>query len=102
MTLLALKSYQQAALGALRAFARAAQPKGPALALGEQVGRPYNPDSFGTVVRGSGRAARRLFAANSPAIGKKSNAADRPSPRHHRPQGVMQRVPRGQFYTLLA
>ncbi len=29
--------------------------------------------------RGSGEAARRLFAANSPAIGKKSNAADCPS-----------------------
>ena len=53
-------------------------------------------NSGGTVVRGSGWAARRLFAANSPAIGKKSNAADRPSPRYHRPQGVMQRVPRGR------
>ena len=37
-------------------------------------------NSGGTVVRGSGWAARRLFAVNSPAIGKKSNAADRPSP----------------------
>ncbi|TAG33284.1 MAG: DUF3429 family protein, partial [Polaromonas sp.] len=35
-----------------------------------------------------------LFAANSTAIGKKSNAADRPSPADHRPQGVMQRAPR--------
>ena len=50
-------------------------------------------NSGGTVIRGSGWAARRLFAANSPAIGKKNNAADRPSPRYHRPQGVMQRVP---------
>jgi hypothetical protein len=33
------------------------------------------------------------FLANSPAIGKKSNAADRPSPPDHRPQGVMQRIP---------
>ena len=49
MTLLTLKSYQQAALDALRAFARAAQRKGPALAFGEQVGQPYNPDPFGDV-----------------------------------------------------
>ena len=52
-------------------------------------------NSGGTVVRGSGWAARRLFAANSPAIGKKNNAADRSSPRSHRPQGVMQRVLKG-------
>ena len=44
------------------------------------------------MVRGSGWAARRLFAANSMAIGKKNNAADRPGPRYHRPQGVMQRA----------
>ena len=49
MPTLTLKSYQQAALDALRAFARAAQLKGPALAFGEQVGRPYNPDPFGDV-----------------------------------------------------
>ena len=49
MTTLTLKSYQQAALDALRAFARAAQLKGPAMAFGEQVGRPYNPDPFGEV-----------------------------------------------------
>jgi type III restriction enzyme len=49
MTTLALKSYQQAALDALAAFARAAQLKGPALAFGEQVGRLYNPDAFGAV-----------------------------------------------------
>ncbi len=49
MTTLALKSYQQAALDALRTFARAAQLKGPALAFGEQVGRSYNPDPFGEV-----------------------------------------------------
>ena len=36
---------------------------------------------------------RRLFAANSPPIGKKNNEVDRPSPRDHRPQGVMQRAP---------
>ncbi len=45
------------------------------------------------VAVGSGWAARRLFAGNSPAIAKKNNAADRPSPADYRPQGVMQRVP---------
>ena len=49
MPTLTLKSYQQAALDALRAFARAAQLKGPALAFGELVGRPYNPEPFGEV-----------------------------------------------------
>ena len=44
------------------------------------------------VTVGSGWAARRLFAANSTAIGKKNNATDRPSPADHRPQGVVQRV----------
>ena len=34
------------------------------------------------------------FLANSTAIGKKNNAADRPSPADRRPQGVMQRFPR--------
>ena len=34
------------------------------------------------------------LAANSTAIGKKFNAADRPSPDYHGPRGVMQRVPR--------
>lgn len=47
MTALTLQSYQQAALDALQAFARAAQLKGPAMAFGEQVGRPYNRDPFG-------------------------------------------------------
>ncbi len=50
--------------------------------------------SCGTVARGSGWDARRLFAANSGAIGNKSNAADRPRPRDHRPQGLVQRFPR--------
>ena len=49
MTTLSLKSYQQAALDALRAFARSAQFKGAALAFGEAVGRPYNADPFGAV-----------------------------------------------------
>ena len=49
--------------------------------------------NFGEAVAvGSGWAAKRLFTVNSTAIGKKSNAADRPSPADHRPQGVMQRV----------
>ena len=47
MTTLTLKSYQQTALDALTAFARAAQLKGPALAFAEQAGRPYNADAFG-------------------------------------------------------
>ena len=49
MSLLTLKSYQQAALDALRAFARSAQLKGAAMAFGETVGRPYNADPFGQV-----------------------------------------------------
>ncbi len=49
MTALTLKSYQQAALDALRAFARSAQLKGAALAFTEAVGRPYNTDPFGQV-----------------------------------------------------
>ena len=49
MAILTLKSYQQAALDALRAFARSAQLKGPALAFGEMAGRPYNSDPFGAV-----------------------------------------------------
>jgi hypothetical protein len=36
---------------------------------------------------------KALFAANSLAIGKKSNTVDCPSPRQRRPQGVMQRFP---------
>ena len=51
-------------------------------------------NSGATVAGGSGWAARRLFASNSPAIGKKNNAVDRLSPHDHRPQGVVQRVPR--------
>jgi type III restriction enzyme len=47
MTLLTLKSYQQAALDTLAAFARSAQLKGPDLAFREQVGRPYTNEPFG-------------------------------------------------------
>ncbi len=59
------------------------------------AGQPRDPlhNSGEAVACGSGRAARRLFATNSTAIGKKNNAVDRPSPRDHRPHGVMQRVP---------
>ena len=49
MTTLTLKSYQQAALDALRVFARNAQLKGAALAFAEAVGRPYNTEPFGAV-----------------------------------------------------
>ena len=49
-------------------------------------------NSCESVAAGSGWAARRLFAVNSPAIDKKNNAADRPRPVDHSPQGVMQRV----------
>ena len=50
-----------------------------------------------TVTRGSRWAARRLFAANSPPIGKKNNEAERPSPRDRRLQRVMQRVVNGRL-----
>jgi len=49
MTPLTLKSYQQAALDALAAFAGAAQMKGPARAFGELAGRPYTAEPFGEV-----------------------------------------------------
>src|SRR3989344_584968 len=45
---------------------------------------------------GSGWGTRHLFAANSRAIGKKSNAVDHPRPRYHRPQGVVQVIPRAR------
>ena len=50
MTSLTLKSYQQAALDALAAFANAAQASGPALAFGELAGQPYNAEAFGAQV----------------------------------------------------
>ncbi len=40
-----------------------------------------------------GMGCKADFAANSTAIGKKFNAADRPSPVYHGPRGIMQRVP---------
>src|SRR2546422_332312 len=36
---------------------------------------------------------KACFAANSPAIGKKYNAVDRPNPRDHGPRGVVQSFP---------
>lgn len=47
MTAITLKTYQQAALDTLTAFARAAQTQGPAQAFGALVGRPYRADAFG-------------------------------------------------------
>jgi hypothetical protein len=38
-----------------------------------------------------GMDCKASFLADSPAIGKKSQAADRPGPRDHRPQKIMQR-----------
>jgi hypothetical protein len=49
----------------------------------------HNPREDALVRIGIGHKA--FFAANSMAIGKKSNAVDCPSPRPRRPQGVMQR-----------
>jgi hypothetical protein len=51
-------------------------------------------NSCETETAGSGWDARRLFAANSLSIGKKSNAADRLSPVALGPHGVLQRVPK--------
>ena len=39
-------------------------------------------------------SCKARFAANSTAIGKKGNAADRPSPRYRTPRGVMRSVPK--------
>ena len=50
MTTLTLKSYQQAALDSLTAFARAAQTQGAALAFGALAGRAYNAEAFGAQV----------------------------------------------------
>jgi hypothetical protein len=40
-----------------------------------------------------GMGCKALFAANSPAIGKKSNAADRPSPHYSGPSWVLNTIP---------
>ena len=47
MTPISLKTYQQAALDTLAAFARAARFKGPASAFREQTGRPWQAGAFG-------------------------------------------------------
>ncbi|WP_024539781.1 DEAD/DEAH box helicase [Comamonas badia] len=47
MTPITLKSYQQAALDALTAFARAARVKGAARGFAELAGRPYQAGAFG-------------------------------------------------------
>ena len=61
-----------------------------------QVGQPIRDGLHNSLrsVIARPRAVRCVaFLANSPAIGKKSNAADRATPRYHRPQGVMQAIP---------
>lgn len=47
MTPISLKTYQQAAIDTLAAFARAARVKGPASAFSEQAGRPWHAGAFG-------------------------------------------------------
>jgi type III restriction enzyme len=83
MTSLTLKSYQQAALDALGAFARAAQMTGPALAFGERVGRPYNPDPFGAVpcvcLRIPTGGGKTVMAAHAlPLLAREWRATDAP------------------------
>ena len=80
---LALKSYQQAALDALAAFARAAQVKGPALAFQELVGRTYNLDAFGDVpcicLRSPTGGGKTLLAAHAVAtLAREWQATDAP------------------------
>ena len=52
----------------------------------------HNPRE--AVVARIGMGHKASFLANSRAIGKKSNAVDRPRPRYHRPQGVVQVIPK--------
>ena len=83
MTTLALKSYQQAALSALTAFARAAQVKVAALAFGELAGRAYNPDAFGDVpcvcLRIPTGGGKTLLAAHAVAtLAREWQASDAP------------------------
>ena len=49
-----------------------------------------------------GMGCKADFAGNSTAIGKKFNAADRPSPSCHGPRGVVQRVPVAAAQTWLS
>ncbi len=83
MTTLTLKSYQQAALDSLAAFARCAQLKGPALAFGELVGRPYNPEPFGEVpcvcLRIPTGGGKTIMAAHAvPLLAREWRATDAP------------------------
>jgi type III restriction enzyme len=83
MTNLTLKSYQQAALDTLSSFTRAAQIKGPAMAFGTQVGRPYNPGSFGEVpcvcLRIPTGGGKTLLAAHAvPLLAKEWRSTDAP------------------------
>ncbi len=83
MSSLNLKSYQQAALNALGAFARAAQMKGPALAFGELAGRPYNVDPFGEVpcvcLRIPTGGGKTVMAAHAvPLLAREWRASDAP------------------------
>ena len=83
MTTLTLKSYQQAALDSLAAFARAAQIKGPALAFGELSGRPYSSEPFGTVpcvcLRIPTGGGKTIMAAHAvPLLAREWRATDAP------------------------
>jgi len=83
MTTLTLKSYQQAALDSLAAFARSAQLKGPALAFREQSGRPYNAEPFGEVpcvcLRIPTGGGKTLMAAHAvPLLAREWRATDAP------------------------
>ncbi|MDO5691592.1 MAG: DEAD/DEAH box helicase family protein [Pseudomonadota bacterium] len=84
MMSLPLKSYQQAALDTLTAFAQAAQVKGAALAFGELSGRPYNPDPFGLSVpcvclRIPTGGGKTLLAAHAvPLLARHWRASDAP------------------------
>jgi type III restriction enzyme len=83
MPQITLKSYQQAALNALGAFARAAQMKGPALAYGELAGPPYNPEPFGEVpcvcLRIPTGGGKTVMAAHAvPLLAREWRATDAP------------------------
>jgi len=83
MTTLILKSYQQAALDSLAAFARLAQLKGPALAFGELSGRPYSTEPFGAVpcvcLRIPTGGGKTLMAAHAvPLLSREWRATDAP------------------------
>ncbi len=84
MTSLTLKSYQQAALDTLTAFARAASVKGPAMAFVELVGHSYNADAFGREVpcvclripTGGGKTVMAAHAV--PLLAREWRRADKP------------------------